>query len=90
MTSFQECIGVLLCAIFIVRVHILTELSFLSSHQDLPPKGYLLQVIHIFGYLKRNPKGAFYFDPSLAKIDPSMFKGDEPLVLCEQYLDSKK
>ena len=63
---------------------------FLSSHQALPWQGNLEQIIHIFGYLKINPKLTLYFDLVLAKIRPSMLTGDEPLVFREQYQDSKE
>ena len=60
-----------------------------SSHQTFPQQGHLEKLIHIFGYLNRNPKLTLYFDLSLAKIDPSVFRGGEPLVFREQNQDAK-
>ena len=72
------------------RVNILTELYILSINQASPRKGDLEHIIHFFVYLKKKPKLMLYFDPSLAKIYPSVFTGDEPLVLHEKYLYAKE
>ena len=56
ITFYQELIGILRWAVEIGHVDILTELSFLSSYQASPRRGHLEQVIHIFAFLKKNPK----------------------------------
>ena len=40
--------------------------------------------------MKINPKITLYFDSSLAKIDPFMFKGDKQLLFREKYRDKKE
>jgi len=71
---FQELIGILRWAIELGRVDILLEVSLLSSHLALPRRGHLLQVYHIFGYLKKNLKRKLYFDPSMPDINEGSFK----------------
>ena len=77
-TFYQELIGILRWAVEIGRVDILTELSLLSSYQASPRQGHLEQLIHIFAFLKKNPKLTLYFDPQEPILDPNMFVGNSP------------
>ena len=53
---YQELIGSLRWSIEIIRVDILLETAILYKHFALPREGYLEQVLHIVGYLKRHKK----------------------------------
>jgi len=75
ITTFQEYIGILRCAIEIDRVDILTEVSMLSAYQASPREGHLEQVYRIFVYLKKKPKLTLYFDPQEPGIDHAWFEG---------------
>ena len=66
---FQELIGILRWATELGRVDILHEVSILSQYQAAPREGHLNELLHIFGYLKRQPKMSIYFVPSLPNID---------------------
>ena len=45
----------------------------MSSHFALPRKGHLLQVFHIFAYLKRNHSSEMIFDTSDPIVNKSLF-----------------
>ena len=53
---FQELIGVLRWTVELGRIHIIMEVSMLSTHLALPRERQLQQVSHIFGFLKAKPK----------------------------------
>ena len=90
ITTFQEMIGVLRWATKIGRVHILTELSMLSSYQASPRHGHLEQVYHIFAFLKKKPKLTLYFDANRPEINPTCFSGDDASNFKEQYRDAEE
>jgi Reverse transcriptase (RNA-dependent DNA polymerase) len=73
VTYYQELIGVLRWSVELGRVDIAMEVSMLSSHMALPRIGHLEQVLHIFGYLKQNPKKMLAFDPREPIIDENKF-----------------
>ena len=75
INMYQELIGELRQAIEIGRVGIGNEASVLPSQQAAPCGGHLQHIMHIFDFLKNNPKLTLYFDPSLAVIDPTSFTG---------------
>ena len=75
IAMYQGLIGELRWAIEIGRVDIEHEVSVLSSYQAAPCDGHLQQILHIFAFLKKNPKLTLYFDPSPALIDPTSFTG---------------
>ena len=83
ITFYQEIIGMMRWAIEIGRVDINMEISLLSSYQAAPRLGHLEQLLHVVAYLKKKPKLTLYFDPSLPRIDESMFEGNDR----EQFLD---
>ena len=70
-----EPIGELRWEIEIGRVDIGHEVSVLSSYQAAPRDGHLQQILHIFAFLKKNPKLTLYFDPNPVVIDPTSFTG---------------
>ena len=72
---YHELIGELRWEIEIGRVDIEHEVSLLSSYQAAPRDGNLQHILHIFAFLKNNPKLTLYFDLSPAVIDPTSFTG---------------
>jgi hypothetical protein len=90
ITFFQENIGILRWACEIGRVDILTEISMLASYQASPREGHLEQTLHIFAYLKKNPKLTLYFDPDRPIMDPMMFNGNSATTFREIYRDAKE
>ena len=85
---YQELIGILRWATEIGRVDILTEVAILSAYQASPREGHLRQLLHIFAYLKRNPKLSLYFDPQLPNIPDNVFNV-ETESFKEHYRDAK-
>ena len=73
-TYYQELIGVLRWAIELGRIDISCEVSMLSSHLALPREGHLKQAIHVFGYLKINPKKSIYLNPGYILTPPERFQ----------------
>ena len=90
ITFFQELIGILRWAVEIGRVDILTELSMLSTYQAAPRQGHLEQVLHIFAFLKKNPKLTLYFDHTEPVLDSSMFNNSTPEAFKEIYRDAQE
>jgi hypothetical protein len=86
---YHELIGMLQWATEIGRVDIRLENSLLSQYQVSPREGHLLQLLHIFSYLKKKPKLMLYFNPSFSKIDYTNFhmKRED---FAEQYRDAKE
>ncbi len=74
MTFYQELIGVLRWATEIGRVDILLEVALLSQYQANPREGHLEQLLHIFAFLKKNPKVTLYLSPELPRIDYGDFQ----------------
>jgi hypothetical protein len=61
---YMELIGVLHWAMELGCIDIMIDISLLSSYTMQPCVGHLDQVLHIFGYLKRNKCAAIVFDQS--------------------------
>lgn len=72
-TYFQELIGILRWAIELGRIDIMMEVSMLSTHLAMSRKGHLEQALHIFAYLKLNPKKTLAFDPRHPLYDTTNF-----------------
>ena len=53
---YQEMVGQLRWAIELGRCDLLLEVSHMSRYLASPREGHLEQVLHIMGYVKRNPK----------------------------------
>ena len=70
---YQKLIGEILWAIKTVRVDILHEVCVLSLYQASFCDGNFQQILHLFSFLKKNPKITLYFEPNLAIIDPTLF-----------------
>ena len=83
VTFYHEIIGMMRWAIEIGPVDIYMEMSLLSSYQAAPMLGHLEQLLHIVAFLRKKPKLTLYFDPSLPRMDESMFEGND----IEQFLN---
>ena len=51
------------------RIDIITEVSMLASQLELPWKGHLEAVFHIFGCLKGHQNARMAFDPTYPTPD---------------------
>jgi hypothetical protein len=71
---YQSLVGILRWIVELGRVDICCEVSMLSSHLALPRQGHLLQLYHIFAYLKKYHNTEMVFDPSDPVIDESLFE----------------
>ena len=54
----------------------LTEVAMLSSFQASPRQEYMEEALHIFAFLKNEPKLSLYFDFVKPKLDPNIFNHD--------------
>ena len=90
IAMYQELIGELRWDIEIGIVDIEHEVSVLSSYQAAPCDGHLQQILHIFAFLKKNPKLTLYFDPSSAVINPTSFTGSTTEEFRDQYRGAKE
>jgi hypothetical protein len=72
-TRFQSDIGILRWIVEIGRIDIITEVSLLASHLALPRLGHLMQVWHIYAFLRNRHNGCLVFDPTYPDINMSDF-----------------
>ena len=56
------------------HVDILYEVATMSTHLAMPIIGHLLELFHMFGYLKANTKRKLAFDPDHPMVDKRRFK----------------
>ena len=61
---YQSQIGVLHWILELGRVDIITEVSMLAAFTANPRHGHLAAVIHLYAYLKGNPRSKTVFDPT--------------------------
>ena len=73
VTQYQEMVGVLRWVVDLGRVDILLETALVSTCLDLPRRGHLEQIFHVFGYLKMNPKRKLCFDPQHLTLNDRQF-----------------
>jgi hypothetical protein len=67
---YQQQIGVLRWLVELGRIDICTEISMLAAFSACPRQGHLAAVLHLYGYLKKNPRSKLVFDPSPMDWDP--------------------
>ena len=67
---YQQQIGVLRWLVELGRVDICTEVSMLAAFSASPRQGHLAAVLHLYGYLKKNPRSKLVFDPSPMDHEP--------------------
>ena len=70
---FQSLIGIVRWIVELGRIDIAVEVSMLSSMMAMPRKGHLLQLYHIFAYLKQRYNSEMVFNPTLPDFDESCF-----------------
>ena len=70
---YQSLIGILRWAVELGRIDITSEVSMMSSHIAMPRQGHLLQVFHIFAYLKYHHNSTLVFDPTYPDLEYSRF-----------------
>ena len=61
-------------AIMVAFDHTTNTPSYVT-YKSAPRYGNLQQILHIFAFLKKDPKLTLYFDPSTEVIDPTSFTG---------------
>ena len=61
---YQQQIGVLRWMVELGRIDIATEVSMLAAFSCNPRHGHLAAVLHLYAYLKRNPRSKLVFDPT--------------------------
>ena len=66
---YQYLIGIVICMVDLGQVDICTEVSMMSLHLELPQKGRLEAIFHMFVYLKKHHNSEMVFDPSEPEID---------------------
>ena len=67
---YQQQIGVLRWIVELGRIDVCTEVSMLAAFSANPREGHLAAVIHLFAYLKGNPKSKTVFDPTPMNHEP--------------------
>ena len=72
------------------KVDIEHEVSVLSSCQADPCDGHLQQILHIFAFLKNNPKLTLYCDTSPTVIDLTSFTGSTSEEIRDQYRGARE
>ena len=86
---YQELIGMARWGTEIVRVDISHEVSILSQYAVSIQEGHMEQLLHIWGWLKKNPKITIYFDPAQPMMDYGIFHTDKEHFK-EQYRDAEE
>jgi hypothetical protein len=71
---YQSLIGILRWMLEFGRVDTCLETSMVYSHLALPREGHLVQVYHMFAYLKKYHNSEMVFDPGDPAIDESVFE----------------
>ena len=71
---YQQMVGILRWMIELMRIDISTEVSLMSRYLAQLRMGHLIQVLHIFSYLKSNECMDICYDPTKLEID-------EPITL---------
>ena len=73
-SSFHSLLGVLQWIVELGKVDINVELSMMSSHLALPQVGHLIEIYHIFAYLKAHSNTEMVFDLMPVTSDMSLFE----------------
>ena len=61
---YMQQVGVLKWLVELGRIDIATKVSMLAAFSACPRKGHLEGILHLYGYLKKNPRSKLVFDPS--------------------------
>ena len=79
---YQQMVGILRWMIELGRIDISTEVSLMSRYLAQPRIGHLIQVLHIFSFLKSNECMDLCYDPTKLNIK-------EPTVLPQERAQSR-
>ena len=74
---YQQIVGILRWMIELMRIDISTEVSLMSRYLAQPRMGYLIQVLHIFSYLKSNKCMGICHAPTKLEINEPNFLPQE-------------
>jgi hypothetical protein len=64
----QSQIGVLRLMVELGSIHMMTEVSMLASHLDMPREGHLEAIFHIYANLKQKYNSRLAFDPTYPSV----------------------
>ena len=64
VSYYQQQVGVLRWMVELGRVDICAEVSMLAAFSAAPRQGHLAAILHLYGYLKKNPRSKLVLDPS--------------------------
>ena len=64
VSYYQQQVGVLRWMVELGRVDICAEVSMLAAFSAAPRQGHLATILHLYGYLKKNPRSKLVLDPS--------------------------
>ena len=85
---YQSLIGTLRWIVELGRVDITCEVLMMASMMAMPWKGHLIQLYHIFAYLKRKYNAEMVFDPTDPQVGDDEFpKHDWSHTLYSDYTD---
>ena len=70
VSYYQQQVGVLRWCVELGRIDINTEVSMLAAYSACPRQGHLAAVMHLYAYLKGNPKSKTVFDPTPMEHGP--------------------
>ena len=71
---YQNLIGILRWAVELGRIDIHVEVAMMSQYLMQPRRGHILEVYHIFAYLKSHKRSTMVFDDAQVDIDESKFQ----------------
>lgn len=70
---YQQLIGILRWSIELGHIDIHLCVALLAQYLAQPCQGHLMQVLHIFGYLKAHSRSKVVFNPMYPKVDSGSF-----------------
>ena len=76
-TYFQSLIGILRWIFELGRFDIALKVSMMCSMMDLPLKGHLGNLFHMFAYLKTRYNFKIFFDPTVPDLDENLFPQED-------------
>ena len=67
---YQQQIGILRWMVELGRIDVCTEVSMLAAFTASPRQGHLAAVLHLYAYLKHNPRSKVVYDPTPMDHEP--------------------
>ena len=71
---YHSLIDIIRCIVELGRIDITCEVLMISSHLELPCKGNLKEVLHVFVYFKNKMNSELVFDPTIPEIGMDSFQ----------------